>query len=117
MSVASRSHRWFGCMKCHTFFPTLERGIQHLIHSPLHTSETIDLIDKYSDAYRDAAARTLITFRIDTDSEREDAIAEAHLDALQQAAGRHNFQPEDAPKRLELAVDVSTPRCPLVRRS
>lgn len=109
------NHVWFGCKKCHTFFPTLERGIQHLLYSAEHTSETIDLLDRYSDAYRDAAARTLISFNIHSDAEHDTAIAEAKHDALQQASGkRHIFQHSDTPPkrgRLDPAhIDVSPPR-------
>lgn len=79
----------FGCQKCHSFYPTLERGLQHLRHSPSHTSETLDLLDRYGSDYRAAAARTLISFTIHSEREHAAAIAQADLDVVQQSVVQH----------------------------
>lgn len=98
MSSSRSKTVWFGCKKCHSFYPSLERGLQHLIHSPQHTSEVLDLVDRYRDDFRDAAARTLISFTIHTGDEHDAAIAEARIDALHQATGKRRIlQPDCDP--------------------
>lgn len=97
--MSSAKHVWFACKKCHSFYPTLERGIQHLINSPQHTADTIDLINRYGDSYRDAAARMLSSFTFHTEPERDASIEQAKLAALDQATGarrnRHIISTDD----------------------
>lgn len=115
MSSSRSKTVWFGCKQCHSFYPSLERGLQHLIQSPQHTSEIFDLVDRYRDDFRDAAARTLISFTMHTDDEHDAAIADARIDALHQATGKRRIlQPDSDPgpskrdRLMNTDIDVSS---------
>lgn len=73
-------------------YPTLEQGLQHLRRSPAHTTETLALLDLYGNSYTAAAARTLVSFTINTAREHEAAIAEAEHAHLKQAQDRRTSE-------------------------
>lgn len=79
---------YFGCAKCAIYHPTLDLALQHLRRSPVHHTDTLELIEKFDSGYRAVAARTLLfSFSTNTPLSHDAAIETAELQASAAKAG------------------------------
>lgn len=80
---SNMSSTWFGCQKCPFHFATMELALNHLLQSPNHQAEIVDLVGQYNAEYLSVAARSMLfSFTKNIAAEHEASVAQADVGSL-----------------------------------